>query len=100
MLLDIKMKRLFKFKESLIMITQQEIESIIKINSRKMDFFKSTSEEILSLINKEIENYKKIMKLAEVPQYIIDNPEIVNQQKLAEEDLKWATEFLDKRNKK
>ncbi len=82
------------------MITQQEIESIIKINSRKMDFFKSTSEEILSLINKEIENYKKIMKLAEVPQYIIDNPEIVNQQKLAEEDLKWATEFLDKRNKK
>ena len=100
MLLDIKTKRLFKFKESLIMITQQEIESIIKINSRKMDFFKSTSEEILSLINKEIENYKKIMKLAEVPQYIIDNPEIVNQQKLAEEDLKWATEFLDKRNKK
>jgi len=100
MLPDIKTKRLFKFKESLIMITQQEIESIIKINSRKMDFFKSTSEEILSLINKEIENYKKIMKLAEVPQYIIDNPEIVNQQKLAEEDLKWATEFLDKRNKK
>ena len=60
------------------MITQQEIESIIKINSRKMDFFKSASGEILSLINKEIENYKKIMKLAEVPQYIIDNPGTVS----------------------
>ena len=82
------------------MITQQEIESIIKTNSRKMDFFKSASEEILSLINNEIQNYKKIMKLAEVPQYIIDNPGIVNPQKLTEEDLKWATEVLDKRNKK
>ena len=82
------------------MITQQEIESIIRINSRKKDFFKSASEEVLSLVNKEIKNYKKIMELAEVPQYIIDNPGIVNPQKLTEEDLKWATKILDKRNKK
>lgn len=82
------------------MITQDQINQIIQTNSKKINFFESSSKEILDLINKEIENYKKIMKLAKVPQFIIDNPQIVNQKDLiTEADFRYAKEFLDKRNK-
>lgn len=75
-------------EEMLLAETRMNAES-------KLRFYLRDCPSKLEQLEKKIEAYKFICKLAKVPEFIIENPEAFKPAPLTNEDKKWARERIE-----
>lgn len=89
----------FAIKGGLDLSEKEVVEELLlaetRMNSQsKLRFYLSQESIRMDELEKKIEAYKKICRLADVPKFIVDNPEVAIPFHPTKEDIKWARKSI------
>lgn len=89
----------FTIKSSLDLSDKEIVEELLLAETRmnsdsKLRFHLSQESIRIDELEKKIEAYKKICRLADIPKFIVDNPEVAIPFHPTKEDIQWARKSI------
>lgn len=90
----------FEIKTSLGLSEREIMEELLLAETRmnsesRLRFHLSEESPRVDELEKKIEAYKKICRLADVPKFIVDNPEVAIPAIPTKEDIRWAKKSIE-----